>query len=63
VRDVFFDGMSLFTYNSELYPTTKARNQALTSVCLLNETHSDSKEKDTVSHIDLIVTFVDPKEV
>lgn len=62
VRDIYYDGMSLFTYNSELYPTTKARNQALSSVCLLNETHSESIEKDTVSHVDLVVTFVDPKK-
>ena len=62
VRDIYYDGMSLFTYNFELYPTTKSRNQALSSVSLLNETHSDSIEKETVSHVDLIVTFVDPKE-
>lgn len=26
VRDIYYDGMSLFMYSVELYPTTKARN-------------------------------------
>ncbi len=61
VRDIYFDGMCVFMYSPELYPTHTARTQALRAISLLHETHSDSTEKDIIDHLDLVVTFVDPK--
>ena len=42
------------------YQTLEDRNDALSCIFLLDQTHEDSEQKDFVTHIDLTVTFVEP---
>ena len=58
VSNILYEGMSL--YMSFDYQTLEDRNDALSCIFLLDQTHEDSELKDFVSHIDLTVTFVEP---
>ena len=61
LRDIFYGAMSLFMYDKDVYKQKEDRDLALAMIPLVQETQYDSPDKDKIDHIDMIVTFVDPK--